>query len=359
MSTGHPDDDDELHVSIEGSDESVDRALKEVEQILFDPEEALRLKNAQLKDLAGMNGGMGVSSLVTRDYYSASSFSGPTEDDNGVELRVPNNLVGLIIGKGGDHIQKLQAQTGAHVQIAKESDMKPGETLRSIILRGAPDAVAEAKKRIDDLISERMQPQSNRLQALGNRNKEQDYSFIIKIPVPNDKVGIVIGKGGATIKSIQERTHANIQVPQGPDEDNIAVRTLSVGADTREAAEAAQMEIFLVLQQQQQSANIPPPNSVFITVPDDKVGIIIGRQGSTIKDIQMRTQTRIQIPQQADPGTIPPVRTCRCVALASYYSSNSINMISNFVSYEFMCIGHTSVEVFKGLRKLNLLPSSK
>eukprot|EP01042_Synura_sphagnicola_P003002 gene3002-3681_t len=310
MGTGHPDDDDELHVAIEGPAECVDKALREVELILFNPEEANRLKQEQLKNLAEMNGNNNPATHGLNSFLSQYGQSVSADDENSVELRVPNNLVGLIIGKGGDHIQKLQMQTGCHVQIAKESDMKPGETLRSIVLKGSAEAVREAKKRVDDLILERTTPQHAQNKQLLQKNRELDHSFIIKLPVPNDKVGIVIGRGGVTIKGIQERTQAQVQIPQGPDEDNPAIRTLSVGADTREAAEAAQMEIFLVLQQHQMQASMPPPNSVFIAVPDDKVGIIIGKQGSTIKDIQMRTQTRIQIPTHADPGSNPPVRTC-------------------------------------------------
>jgi len=311
MSSGHPDDDDELHVSIEGPHDSVEKALAEVEEILFNPEQALRLKNEQLKNLAELSGPGGMintpQSTGMRDHYGNPM----TLDENSLEVKVPNNLVGLIIGKGGEHIQKLQAQTGAHVQIAKESDMLPGDTHRSIMLRGETDAVAEAKRRIDDVINERMQPmQSKQSTVQQNTKKELDnYSFILRIPVPNDKVGVVIGRGGITIKMIQEKTRAHVQVPTGPDEDNQEVRTLSVGADSREAAEAAQMEIFMVLQQQQMQANAPAANSVLLQVPDDKVGVIIGRQGSTIKDIQSRTQCRIQIPPHADPGTNPPIRT--------------------------------------------------
>jgi len=365
MGTGHPDDDDELHVAIEGPAECVDKALREVELILFNPEEANRLKQEQLKNLAEMNGNNNPATHGLNSFLSQYGQSVSADDENSVELRVPNNLVGLIIGKGGDHIQKLQMQTGCHVQIAKESDMKPGETLRSIVLKGSAEAVREAKKRVDDLILERTTPQHAQNKQLLQKNRELDHSFIIKLPVPNDKVGIVIGRGGVTIKGIQERTQAQVQIPQGPDEDNPAIRTLSVGADTREAAEAAQMEIFLVLQQHQMQASMPPPNSVFIAVPDDKViprkiiiiivtllslrygsyflfryiiwlvvmcfqvGIIIGKQGSTIKDIQMRTQTRIQIPTHADPGSNPPVRTCRCDAIYWSYSIRFRRMMNS------------------------------
>ena len=73
------------------------------------------------------------------------------------------------------------------------------------------------------------------------------------------------------------------------------------------------MEIFMALQTQQQQQSQQQvsslANAIHIAVPDDKVGLIIGKGGMTIKDIQTRTRVRIQIPQAADPGTNPPIRT--------------------------------------------------
>ena len=288
----HPDDDDDLHVCIEGTEEAIERALRDVEKILFDPEQAMRLKSEQLRSLG-------------------SSQYGPAVDEgNQVEMRVPNGVVGLIIGKGGETIQRIQAQTGGHLQIAKESEMKPGETTRLLTLKGTPSAIEDLKKKIEEIISG--SSAAAKLQAAMGYS-ELPHAFVIKIPVPNDKVGCIIGRGGSTVKGIQEKTKAHVQIPTGPDEDNPAVRTISVGADTREAAEACQLEIFMVLQQQAGSSVANPQNSINILVPDDKVGIIIGRGGSTIKDIQQRCQVRVQIPQSADPGSNPPVRTCSII----------------------------------------------
>lgn len=228
-------------------------------------------------------------------------------DDYQVEMRVPNNMVGLVIGKGGENIHRMQMTTGAHMQIAKESEMKPGETLRSIILKGSPAAVQELKRLVEEVLNSRMT-------ATKSTVRELDHMFVLKVPVPNDKVGVIIGKGGMTIKSIQERTNATIQIPPGPDDDNPEQRTLSIGADTKDAVEAAKHEINIALHQQAQQAQqalTTASNAVYISVPDDKVGLIIGKGGMTIKDIQARTQVKIQIPQFADPGTHPPLRTVR------------------------------------------------
>eukprot|EP01038_Epipyxis_sp_PR26KG_P007599 gene7599-10348_t len=305
--TGHPDDNDEMHLSIEGSEQAVEKAWKELEQILFNPEQANRLKLEQLKNLAEMQGG--TSTSISSIYGDGGS------DSFQIELRVPNNMVGLIIGKGGENILRIQQQLGVNAQIAKENEMLPGETFRRIVLKGIEANVNEAKKRIDDIIQTRVNiagGSSSTTAARGGNGRDLDNPFVVRLPVPNDKVGIIIGKGGMTVKGIQERCRATIQIPVGPDEGNPDIRTISIGADSKEAVDAAQMEIFLALQSQQQQAQQAynaNANSIYMVVPDDKVGIIIGKGGLTVKDIQNRLGVKVLIPTAADVNTYPPVRT--------------------------------------------------
>lgn len=304
-STGHPDDQDSLHVFIEGPEDSVDKAAYDVEKILFNPEQAQRLKSEQLRHLAEMN-----SSNNDAIYGSNSS-------EYQVELRVPNSMVGLIIGKGGENILRIQAQLQVHVQIAKESEMRPGETVRSIIIKGVQENVQDAKRRIDDIID----GQNSKMQGPTSQTKQLDHPYIVKLQVPHEKVGVIIGKGGMTIKGIQERTKSTVVIPPNPDEDNPQVRTISIGGDSKESLDQCQMEILLAIQvsqqNQQQSYSAQYP-AMQMTIPDDKVGIVIGKGGATIKDIQNRLQVKVQIPQSADVGSNPPVRTISIVGPAEY-----------------------------------------
>lgn len=129
-----------------------------------------------------------------------------------MELKVPNGMVGLIIGKGGENVQRMQAQCGVHVQIAKESEMRPGETHRTVILRGSADGVEEAKAQIEEMIEERMHRGRERRER-DTRNDLAHLPFVLMIPIPNDKVGIVIGRSGATVRAIQDSTGTYIKVP--------------------------------------------------------------------------------------------------------------------------------------------------
>jgi far upstream element-binding protein len=88
--------------------------------------------------------------------------------------------------------------------------------------------VTEAKKRIEDIIHNQMVKNGGGSYGASGRDggggggggASLDHPFIVKLPVPNDKVGIIIGKGGMTIKGIQERSRATVQIPPGADEDN-------------------------------------------------------------------------------------------------------------------------------------------
>ncbi len=62
-------------------------------------------------------------------------------------ITVPNNMVGLVIGKGGENIRVMQVRSGASIQIQKDTDARPGATEREIYLSGDPAAVANAKQR--------------------------------------------------------------------------------------------------------------------------------------------------------------------------------------------------------------------
>jgi polyribonucleotide nucleotidyltransferase len=63
---------------------------------------------------------------------------------------VPKAAVGVVIGKGGDMIKKLQQETGAKIQFIQMKDEGPGD--RNCIINGKDDCVENARQRIQDMI---------------------------------------------------------------------------------------------------------------------------------------------------------------------------------------------------------------
>ena len=54
-------------------------------------------------------------------------------------IMVPDKMVGLIIGGGGEQITRLQAETGCKIQMAADSQGMPE---RQCTLTGTPQAIA-------------------------------------------------------------------------------------------------------------------------------------------------------------------------------------------------------------------------
>ena len=69
------------------------------------------------------------------------------------EVRVPNNLVGLVIGRGGEMINKLQSESGAKVQVAPDPPPGMPQDDRQITITGTAEAVTKAKDLIDEIQS--------------------------------------------------------------------------------------------------------------------------------------------------------------------------------------------------------------
>jgi len=67
-----------------------------------------------------------------------------------LKVAVPRAAVGVVIGKGGDMIKKIQNETGARVQFQQGRDDGPGE--RRCLLTGKPNQVDQARRRIEELI---------------------------------------------------------------------------------------------------------------------------------------------------------------------------------------------------------------
>ncbi|EMP29649.1 Far upstream element-binding protein 2 [Chelonia mydas] len=131
------------------------------------------------------------------------------------EYRVPDGMVGLIIGRGGEQINKIQQDSGCKVQISPDSGGLPE---RSVSLTGSPESVQKAKMMLDDIVSRgRGGPPG---QFHDNANGQN--GTVQEIMIPAGKAGLVIGKGGETIKQLQERAGVKmILIQDGSQNTNV------------------------------------------------------------------------------------------------------------------------------------------
>ncbi|XP_038140673.1 far upstream element-binding protein 2 isoform X1 [Cyprinodon tularosa] len=214
------------------------------------------------------------------------------------EYKVPDSMVGLIIGRGGEQINKIQHDSGCKVQIAHGEIHSVGLPERGISLTGSPEAIQRAKALIDDIVSR------------GHETSNGQSGSMQEIIIPAGKAGLIIGKGGETIKQLQERAGVKmILVQDGSQPPNID-KPLRIIGDPYKVQQAKEM-VNEILRERDHSGfgdrnefgSRMGGGGIDIAVPRQSVGVVIGRSGEMIKKIQSDAGVKIQF--KPDDGTAP------------------------------------------------------
>ncbi|KAJ7405775.1 hypothetical protein BTVI_67749 [Pitangus sulphuratus] len=108
-------------------------------------------------------GSLAAATAATNGYFgaasplAASAILGTEKSTDGskdvVEIAVPENLVGAILGKGGKTLVEYQELTGARIQISKKGEFVPGTRNRKVTITGTPAATQAAQYLITQRIT--------------------------------------------------------------------------------------------------------------------------------------------------------------------------------------------------------------
>ncbi|KAK7352532.1 hypothetical protein VNO80_17954 [Phaseolus coccineus] len=182
----------------------------------------------------------GFDSYDAKPQYSAIPPVSYSHQGTSKKIDIPNGRVGVIIGKAGETIKYLQLQSGAKIQVTRDMDADPNSTTRTVELMGTPEAIASAEKLINEVLAE---AESGGSGIVARRLTGQAGSDEFVMKIPNNKVGLIIGKGGETIKNMQASTGARIQViplhlPPG---DTSTERTLKIDGTSEQIESAKQL----------------------------------------------------------------------------------------------------------------------
>ena len=85
-------------------------------------------------------------------------------------VTIPENCVGLIIGKNGANVAKLQEKSGAYIELQRDHEKKPDSNVREVYITadsGGPESVETAKNLIKDAIAEERRRQAQKAQQGG------------------------------------------------------------------------------------------------------------------------------------------------------------------------------------------------
>lgn len=183
------------------------------------------------------------------------------------EIFVPKAAVGVVIGKGGDMIKKIQNETGCRLQFLQTKGDGPGD--RRCIVQGTKDQVEDGKRMIEDLIESVLRRngegggggggrggngdmygngggggggggygQSQQAPAAGGVQVQQEqYQFV----VPASKCGIIIGRGGDTIKQINQQSGAHCEMDRKVSSNQTVEKTFTIKGEQHQVDEAKRL----------------------------------------------------------------------------------------------------------------------
>jgi len=219
------------------------------------------------------------------------------------EFPVPDAMVGLIIGRGGDQITKIQADSGCRVAVVPQST---GGTSRPCTLTGNPEQIAEAKKMLADIIARgsvkegevfngHPAPSANDLM---NQNVAAtasiDGNVMEEIIIPHDKCGIVIGKAGNTLRNLRSQFGCSVNLDSTVNTGDPKPLRIA-GPPDKVNLVVAEVHKMMAAKENITHTKVPDgQDQVTFMIPKVSVGVVIGKAGETINRIQEQTQTRIQ-----------------------------------------------------------------
>ncbi|XP_042676625.1 insulin-like growth factor 2 mRNA-binding protein 2 isoform X1 [Centrocercus urophasianus] len=186
------------------------------------------------------------SSAYLSGLYGASPVGAfphqhPLPEQEVVNLFIPTQAVGAIIGKKGQHIKQLARFAGASIKIAPAEG--PDATERMVIITGPPEAQFKAQGRI-----------FGKLKEENFFNPKEEVKLEAHIKVPSFAAGRVIGKGGKTVNELQNLTSAEVIVPrdQTPDENEEVIVKIIGHFFASQTAQRKIREIVQQVKQQEQ-----------------------------------------------------------------------------------------------------------
>ncbi|XP_048193214.1 poly(rC)-binding protein 3-like isoform X1 [Perognathus longimembris pacificus] len=198
-----------------------------------------------------------------------------------LRLVVPASQCGSLIGKGGSKIKEIRESTGAQVQVA--GDMLPNSTERAVTISGTPDAIIQCVKQICVVMLE----------------SPPKGATIPYRPKPASTPVIFAGGQAYTIQGQYAIPHpdqltklhqlAMQQTPFPPlGQTNPAFPGEKLPLHSSEEAQN--------LMGQSSGLDASSPASTHeLTIPNDLIGCIIGRQGTKINEIRQMSGAQIKI----------------------------------------------------------------
>ncbi|XP_032801686.2 poly(rC)-binding protein 3-like isoform X6 [Petromyzon marinus] len=236
-----------------------------------------------------------------------------------LRLVVPASQCGSLIGKGGSKIREIRESTGAQVQVA--GDLLPNSTERAVTISGTPEAIIQCVRQICVVMLE----------------SPPKGATIPYRPKPAASAPVIFAGGQVRPDGLAAHAGNPAVLPHHPP----ALTAYTIQGQyaiphpdlTKLHQLAMQHSPFTPLGQTTPGFPAGLDNaqttSHEITIPNDLVGCIIGRQGSKINEIRQMSGAQIKIANAVEGSAerqITIIGSPANISLAQYLINASLDM---------------------------------
>ncbi|XP_064354458.1 poly(rC)-binding protein 2 isoform X9 [Dromaius novaehollandiae] len=224
-----------------------------------------------------------------------------------LRLVVPASQCGSLIGKGGCKIKEIRESTGAQVQVA--GDMLPNSTERAITIAGIPQSIIECVKQICVVMLEsppkgvtipyRPKPSSSPVIFAGGQDRYSSGSASYPHTAPSMCLNSDLEGPPQELTKLHQLAMQQSHFPMSHGNTGF-----SAGLDA--SAQTTSHEL---------------------TIPNDLIGCIIGRQGAKINEIRQMSGAQIKIANPVEGSTDRQVTitgSAASISLAQYLINVSL-----------------------------------
>jgi len=256
--------------------------------------------------------------------YVMRSITSHQQQQRSRTVHIPNLCVGICIGKSGETIRDLQERSGAHIKIAPCSSSKDWNAERPVSISGTPQSIELAHTLLNDIVNEA-------LQGLRRTQEMSAQKLASGTPLASD-VGSACheARDEAGEKSGDEplaETKETQEIERG--NEHAAVSVTDSGERSLMFGGVVDAEYF------EHYGSVPPPRrvdgglgehatyptsslAVTVLVPNDKVGLVIGRGGASIRELQRKSGARIVVAREVDANRRENTRPVTITGPASF-----------------------------------------
>uniref|UniRef100_A0AAY4B9D8 RRM domain-containing protein n=1 Tax=Denticeps clupeoides TaxID=299321 RepID=A0AAY4B9D8_9TELE len=150
-------------------------------------------------------------------------------------------------------------------------------------------------------------PQAPRAQKGGRGPRQKQHELPLRMLVPTQFVGAIIGKEGLTIKNLTKQTQSKVDIHR-KENAGAAEKSITIHSSPEGCSAACHM-ILRIMEKEANDTKAVDEIPLKILAHNSLVGRLIGKEGRNLKKIEQETGTKITISSLQDLTIYNPERT--------------------------------------------------